>query len=243
MNYYRRHLGDYAKDAGHLSLLEHGVYTLLLDRYYSTESPLSEAEAVKVCRARTREEQAAVAYVLESFFSATHEGFRSKRADIEIASYQEKSERNREIGKKGGRPRNSGNPEETQTVSKNNPSHKPIANSQEEARDMTPAGSSPASADCPHADIVELYHEILPSLARVKVWSEKRKSYLRKCWREDSKRQSLDYWRRFFTHVSQSAFLMGNAPSRDGRAWAADLEWLVTPGNFVKVIEGKYHGK
>lgn len=243
MNYYRRHLGDYAKDAGHLSLLEHGVYTLLLDRYYSTESPLSEAEAVKVCRARTKEEQAAVAYVLESFFSATPEGFRSKRADIEIASYQEKSERNREIGKKGGRPRNSGNPEETQTVSKNNPSHKPIANSHKEARDKTPTGSSPATPDCPHADIVELYHEILPSLAVVKSWSDERQAMLRKRWREDPKRQSLDYWRRFFVHVSQSPFLMGKVLDRNGRPFSADLEWLVRPTNFLKIIEGKYHDK
>jgi uncharacterized protein YdaU (DUF1376 family) len=33
VNYYERHLGDYAKDAGHLSMLEHGAYSLLLDRY------------------------------------------------------------------------------------------------------------------------------------------------------------------------------------------------------------------
>lgn len=27
MNYYERHLGDYARDTGHLSIMEHGVYT------------------------------------------------------------------------------------------------------------------------------------------------------------------------------------------------------------------------
>ena len=31
MNYYERHLGDYARDAGHLSMLEHGAYALLLN--------------------------------------------------------------------------------------------------------------------------------------------------------------------------------------------------------------------
>ena len=36
MNYYERHLGDYARDTGHLSMLEHGAYSLLLDRYYAT---------------------------------------------------------------------------------------------------------------------------------------------------------------------------------------------------------------
>src|SRR5574340_208016 len=51
MNFYKRHLGDYAKHAGHLSMLEHGAYTLLLDRYYTTERPIaSRAEAYRCCR-------------------------------------------------------------------------------------------------------------------------------------------------------------------------------------------------
>ena len=45
MNYYERHLGDYAKDAGHLSMLEHGAYSLLLDRYYTTEQPIPADQA------------------------------------------------------------------------------------------------------------------------------------------------------------------------------------------------------
>jgi hypothetical protein len=32
MKFYQRHLGDYARDTAHLSLLEHGVYSVLLDR-------------------------------------------------------------------------------------------------------------------------------------------------------------------------------------------------------------------
>jgi uncharacterized protein YdaU (DUF1376 family) len=51
MNYYERHLGDYAKDTGHLSLLEHGVYTLLLDRYYATESGIPEDQGHRIARA------------------------------------------------------------------------------------------------------------------------------------------------------------------------------------------------
>jgi uncharacterized protein YdaU (DUF1376 family) len=31
VNYYERHIGDYLKDTAHLSLLEHGIYTRLLD--------------------------------------------------------------------------------------------------------------------------------------------------------------------------------------------------------------------
>ena len=61
MNYYERHLGDYAKDTGHLTILEHGAYTLLLDRIYSTEAGIPEKDAHRLARARTAAEKAAVA--------------------------------------------------------------------------------------------------------------------------------------------------------------------------------------
>lgn len=68
MNYYKRHLGDYAKDAGHLTMLEHGAYNLLIDRYYSVERPIQIDEAMKVCRARSSAEREAVESVLREFF-------------------------------------------------------------------------------------------------------------------------------------------------------------------------------
>lgn len=263
MNYYKRHLGDYAKDAGHLSLLEHGAFTLLLDRYYSSERPLTADDALRICRARTAEERAAVDYVLATFFTQTADGFRNKRADTEIEAYNDKAERNRQVGKKGGRPKASGlgdgNPEETQTVSKRepkpNPSHKPLAISQEEASKPSaysspsdpsaPANDQPKANDpvppCPHADIVAMYHSMLPAHPRIKVWDSSRAANLRQRWREDSKRQSLDYWQRFFKHVAASPFLAGRASSGDRRPFVASLDWLVMPKNFAKVIEGRYH--
>ena len=42
MNYYQRHIGDYARDTGHLSLLEHGVYMVLLDYHYASEAGIPE---------------------------------------------------------------------------------------------------------------------------------------------------------------------------------------------------------
>lgn len=124
MNYYKRHLGDYARDTGHLSALEHGIYTLLLDWYYINECPIPEAKAKRIARGNPEETQ----MVLDEFFTRTPEGWRHARADREIAEYQDKAERNRQSGKLGGRPK------KTQTVSSGNPdvtlatSHKPLAN-------------------------------------------------------------------------------------------------------------------
>lgn len=166
MNYYKHHLGDYASATRHLSLLEHGVYRCLIDLYYVTEKPipLDIAAACRLVCARSKDERAVVQTVLEEFFTRTDEGWTHARCEAEISDYTEKAERNREVGKKGGRPRKTetqtvseknpnGFQQETQTVSEKNPSHKPIANSHNKtfslASDIpTSTGVTPAGLVC-----------------------------------------------------------------------------------------------
>lgn len=89
MNYYERHLGDYARDTGHLSMLEHGAYTLLLDRYYASEQGIPADQAHRITRARTREEKAATDAVLSEFFTLSGGVWRQSRADDVITDYRE----------------------------------------------------------------------------------------------------------------------------------------------------------
>jgi uncharacterized protein YdaU (DUF1376 family) len=104
VNYYERHLGDYARDTAHLSLLEHGVYTLLLDRYYATEQPIPADQVHRVARARSRDEKAAVDAVLAEFFTLADGAYRNKRADKVIADYLD-AEPEREAKKENGKER------------------------------------------------------------------------------------------------------------------------------------------
>ena len=106
MNYYERHLGDYAKDTAHLSMIEHGAYTLLLDRYYATEQGIPEDQAHRVARARTKEEKAAVDTVLAEFFTLVDGIWINSRTVQEIEKAQGKIKAAQENGKKGGRPKN-----------------------------------------------------------------------------------------------------------------------------------------
>ena len=124
MNYYERHLGDYAKDAGHLSMLEHGAYSLLLDRYYATEHAIvSREDAYRVCRARSRDERAAVDAVLREFFVSDGESFINCRAEEEIAKARTRIEAARTNGRRGGRPK--GNPDGNQTGTGQEPNKNP----------------------------------------------------------------------------------------------------------------------
>ena len=96
MHYYPRHIGDYAKDTGHLTLLEHGVYTVLLDWAYSQEKPLPDdfTTICRLCRATTGKEKAAVRRVVDEFFPLKDGGRSNNRANLEIFAFNIKSAKN-----------------------------------------------------------------------------------------------------------------------------------------------------
>lgn len=101
---------------------------------------------------------------------------------------------------------------------------------------------------CPHQQILDMYHELLPVLPRMKVWDKARKGNLGARWKErweakafSSQAEGLDYFRRMFEYVGRECdFLMGRVTDRDGKPFFATLDWIAMPKNFAKVIEGKY---
>lgn len=121
------------------------------------------------------------------------------------------------------------------------PSPSPSPRAEADSPNGLSVAGKPPTPDCPHADIVALYHEILPELRRVREWTPDRQAFLRSRWREKPVRQNLDWWRKFFGYVRECPWLMGEGLAQEGRPpFTADLEWLVRPTNFRKVIEGKY---
>lgn len=165
MNYYKRHIGDYAAATRHLSLLEHGAYCLMLDLYYTSERPLpaDEKAVQRLVGARSKEEREAVSLLLHEFFTLSDDGWRQFRCDEEIAKKVEKSETNRAVGALGGRPRKitqtvtkqkpNGYETETETVSENNPSHKPLATSHLEEPPNPPPDKPAAKRSRPRSSI------------------------------------------------------------------------------------------
>jgi len=93
----------------------------------------------------------------------------------------------------------------------------------------------------PYQEIVDLYHQILPTLPRVEKLTATRKSYIRQRYVQDLK--EIGHWENFFDHVKQSKFLMGMTTSNNGRKpFKANLEWLTKESNYVKISEETYHG-
>ena len=130
MHYYPKNIGDYRRDTMNLSLLEHGVYTTLIDHYILNEEPIS-LDHLDVCwtiGARTDNEKTAVCLILSKFFIKTDEGYIHKRCDKEIAQYKLRADTARENGKKGGRPKPNNNPTLTQPLT----NQEPITNNQKQ---------------------------------------------------------------------------------------------------------------
>lgn len=115
-----------------------------------------------------------------------------------------------------------------------------------------PVVSKKVFPECNHQAVIDLYHEVLPTLNRIEIWNSARQGYLRSRWREVAAELAkegqsfdeasiLDWWRSFFAHIGRSKFLTGRAEGVKGEPFKADLEWIIRPTNFAKIIEGKYH--
>jgi hypothetical protein len=104
---------------------------------------------------------------------------------------------------------------------------------------------------CDYEEVVKVYAECLAQLPQVAVMTDTRKSHINARWRDVCAAEkldtaaALDYFRKFFVYAGKSAFLTGSGPPRRDveRVWRADLDWLMNPQNFAKVIEGRYHQK
>lgn len=116
-------------------------------------------------------------------------------------------------------------------------------------RDGKPAEKPPSIPPCPIDSIITLYHETLPECPKFVVRNKTREGFIRSRWRDfyvegdfQTSEEGLLVFRRYFAEmVKPSKFLTGRADARNGRdPFVADLEWLMRPSNFAKVVEGKY---
>lgn len=115
----------------------------------------------------------------------------------------------------------------------------------EPKKELTPKQRSALiGSHCPHKKIIELYHQCLPELPRIRVWSEARKKTLAARWRQVAKdreiqteKEGLDFFEGMFKFISRSPFLLGE----NERNWRPDLGWIIKDENMTKIINGNYH--
>ncbi len=127
MHYYKRNLGDYAKKAGRLTMLQHGAYTLLIDSCYDREVFPTLEQAIEWTWASTEAEIEAVKFVLSRFFVLDKEGcYVQDRILEELLNYHKNADTNKRIADEREAKRREKRTNRTQIADEAPPNQEPI---------------------------------------------------------------------------------------------------------------------
>jgi uncharacterized protein YdaU (DUF1376 family) len=251
MHYYKRNIGDYAKKAGKLSMLQHGAYTLLIDACYDRERFPTLEDAIEWAWADTPEQVAAVEFVLRKFFRLQDGVYVQDRITEELAAYKALSEVNSRIAKdREAQKKAQKSTKREPVVNEPAPNHKPLTINQEPLTIDIPM--SPAKLPtCPTSLVIQSYHDHLPTLPTVRLQSESRTKAIGSFWkwvltskradgtpRAENEDQALQWIGEYFNRANDNDFLMGrNAQSGKHANWKADFDFLLTEKGKRHVIE------
>lgn len=165
--------------------------------------------------------------------------FIRSQMDRDRQMYEEKCERSRQNGMKGGRPRKS---EKSQGFLENQPVFPETQKSQGEGEGKG-EGKEYIKKDIsneisqkdrfPYKEITDLYNQICTDLPACVKLSEARKKAIRA---RLSSGYTVEDFKTLFQKTKDSSFLTGG----NNRNWIAGFDWLIRDGNMAKVLEGTF---
>lgn len=250
--WYPRYTGDYHRKTAHLSLTQHGAYSLMLDHYYSMGRPLPpDVESLyRICKAMNAPERAAVDSVLKEFFELREDGYHNARSDEELARRAEKRKQQSDAGRKGaeathgkdgerqipegGERQDSEHDERQENIlARPQPQSQLEPNPESQAENTHTAPS--AQRVC--ADLADFWNANrgpMPQLLKV---TKSRTSRVSARLQEDP--NFGDTFRRAVLKARATPFCCGSGE----RGWKANFDWFVgNDKNCYAVLEGKYDG-
>ena len=241
MHYYKRNLGDYAKKAGRLSMLQHGAYTLLIDACYDREQFPTMAEAIDWTWASSAAEIEAVEFVLTKFFTLEDGRYTQTRIQEELNDYRTKAETNARIALEREAKRKEALANRERTVNEPSPNHKPITNNQEPIEDQKPLSpdddEKPANK-IPYQQIADLYNRVCGDvLPKCVALNDKRRASIRGLWNMSINGvkpfRDLEFWEGYFNDCLTNKHWTGG----NDRGWRADIDFLTTQKAALKALE------
>lgn len=175
--------------------------------------------------------------------------FIRSQMDRDRQTYEEKCERSRQNGMKGGRPRKSeksqgflenqpvfSETQKTQRFLENQPVFLETQKSQGEGEEYIKKDISNEISQkdrLPYKEITDLYNQICTDLPACVKLSESRKKAIRA---RLSSGYTVEDFKTLFQKTKDSSFLTGG----NNRNWIAGFDWLIKDGNMAKVLEGTF---
>lgn len=257
--YMQLYVADYLADTPHLTTEEHGAYLLLLFSYWQTGKPLRVDRLAHTARL-SNERWTSVQRSLTEFFKEVDGVWIHLRVEKDLEKVAAKSGKNSEAGKASAAARALAKQQLERLASEGNSANvgtsveRPLnerstiedtdtdtdTDKEQNQKLMSSAEpSDPAKVErIPYKEILDLYHEHLKALPRVRLFDEARKKAIKSRWMVDERFQNLEFWKKFFAHIDKSDFLMGR--TRD--PWnGCCFDWILKPANFKKIVEGNYN--
>lgn len=142
--------------------------------------------------------------------------------DRDSEKYQERCEKNRANGKKGG-------------IANATNRYQTGANASKRVANQADNGNDSDNGRINYKEVVETFNTICVSYPKVKSLSEARKKAIQARLRT----YSMDDLKRAFEAMEQSEFLKGNNSSD----WSANFDWVMKDRNLAKVLDGNYKNK
>ncbi len=246
------YVADYLADTTRLTTEQHGAYLLLLMDYWRNGPPPDDDRILAQITRMSPDAWGNAQAVLKQYFEIINGLWIHARVEREIGDARAKKDKLEARARSAAEKR------------WGNHSTNASSNARGYANDMLEECPSPSPSPsdikiktssgnglppCPHEQIVELFHKTLPELPEVRIWNQTRQGFLKARWREmatqekwESQEAGIAWFEKFFTWLRQSRFLMGKVTPRPGaRAFECELEWILRPQNWTKIVEGKYH--
>lgn len=251
MHYYKRNIGDYHKKAGRLTMLQHGAYTLLLDACYDREKFPTLDEAVEWLWASSDDEINAIKFVLAKFFTLSDGVYVQHRIKSELNDYAEKALTNKRIAieREQKRRLNSTNRahdvDESKTTLHLTTNQEPLTINQ---TDKDVGDKSPV----PLQQVLDAYHELLPMMPRVQIYTDKRKSMVRTFWKKRSAEHkaagkvfTIESLRGYFNYIANHCqWMLTDRDNGKGGMWKAkNFDYVMKDDCYVAVKEQRFDNK
>lgn len=246
MHYYKFNIGDYARSTRHLSNEEDLAYRRLIDMYYENEAPIP-LETQWVAR-RIRVAAEVVEIVLQDMFERTEDGWKHARCEADIADYHKSAQRNRENGKRGGRPKSVGNkPTENPVGSQSDASGNPVVTLTTNHKPLTTNQDILSNESMPETDVSDTQEERIKADEVFREWNLVADKLGRPKVRDLTperrqlinsriKQYDTDDFVTVFNNIEMSPFLRGDA------GWkGCTFDWVFKKANFQKILEGNYN--
>ena len=234
MHYYKRNIGDYHKKAGRLSILQHGVYTLLIDAIYDREKFPSLEDAIEWVWASSDEEEKAVEFVLKKFFTLKDGVYIQNRIQEEVDKYHANAATNKRIAIEREAKRKENSTKRKRSVNEPSPNHKPLTKNQEPE---TSKETLSAKADpIPYESVGNLWNEIcnnLPKIQDPSAMSDSRKKLIKKFWNNHKAsikkhERASDFFAPYFEKANVSDFWVNTQ---------ATIDTLMRDGKYENIMK------